>query len=526
MKRIPWIFLVLVLTLAACAPGSTPAATPSLVPVSLAGPEMKIGATWLYADGSLLVPVPAGVFTMGGGKTDNPAHQANLSDFWIYRTKVTNFQYAYCVAVGGCTPPSKTENPGFSDYLHANDPVVGVDHSQASDYCTFVHARLPTEAEWEKTARGTDARIYPWGNATPSCDWLNYEACRGGTTPVNAYPQGQSPYHAFDAEGNTFEWVADWYKADYYLSSPADNPQGPEKGQARSVRSSAFNSGANQTQTYNRFYARPADRRANLGFRCVVEDPTYFSPFCQFPPVYGTDEIGGAASGPQSLMDCPVLSIHQSPYCQNGKPRTIVEFEVSFNKPLYSLTYQVPQSCGFGLGNLKWDCSEVSPGQGSGGQPLIFCSYCNVSLTSPPQCPSGYTYDDATKACLSDSDISGTVACLPGFAADTAGQCCTYDPPEVTDPATDSNVVCDYLTEGSPVVICHPPFPSCPAGTSFDGHECLSTEEHPKFCVTEAITFNSCTPGGGGGGCPPPAGGCGTNYPWDPNLCECVCDGC
>jgi iron(II)-dependent oxidoreductase len=520
--------VTLLLALGACAPQPAPAieTTPSLVPVNLAGPEMTVGSTWLYADGTVLVPVPAGIFTMGGGKTDNPAHPVNLPDFWIYRTKVTNIQYAYCVELGGCTSPSKTENPGYGDSLHANDPVVGVDHTQAGDYCEFVHARLPTEAEWEKMARGTDAQIYPWGGAAPNCDLLNYESCKGGTTPVNAYPQGQSPYHAFDAEGNTFEWVADWYKADYYASAPPDDPQGPTGGQARSVRSSAFNSGANQTQTYNRFYSRPADQRANLGFRCVVEDPTYFSPFCEYPATYGTDGIGGTTAGEQSKVDCPVISIHQSPYCQGDKPKTIVEFEISFDQPLYSLTYDVPQSCGFGLSNLKWDCSEVSPGQGSGGQPLIFCSYCIVTpASSTPQCPSGYTYDDLTHNCLSDSDsdISGTGACLPGFTLDTTAQCCKFSPPEVTNPSTDSNLICDYLTEGSPVVTCHPPFPSCPAGTYFTGHECISNV-FPKFCITEALTFNSCTPGGGG--CAPPAGGCGTNYAWDSNLCECVCDGC
>jgi len=532
--------ILLLIALAACAPGPVPPgqpdgqpATPSLIPIDLAGPEMKLGASWLYANGSLLVPVPAGIFTMGyGGKLDYLQHQVNLPEYWIFRTKVTNAQYAYCVAIGACTPPFARDNPGFDDYLHANDPVVGVDYGQAGDYCEFVHARLPTEAEWEKAARGPDAAIYPWGNGAPSCDLLNFDVCVGGTTPVNQYAAGQSYYHAFDMEGNAFEWAADWYGEDYYLSSPPDNPQGPEKGRSRVVRSSGFNSGGNQTQTFNRFFSGPADHRANLGFRCVVEDPDYFSPFCELPPVYGTDGIGGAASGPQSTLDCPVISIEQSPYCQGANPKTIVTFKRSWVGPLYSMIYMIPGSC-HELGDLQYDCSEVSPGLGSGFDQLVFCSYCNVTLASPPQCPWGYTYDDSANACLSDSASSGGGACLPGFTPDATGQCCTFDPPEVTDLSTGLNVICDYLAEGSPVVICHPPFPSCPAGTDFAGDECITTE-HRKFCITEALEFNSCTPNGGGGGgggntcnitdqscantCAP------TGYIFDAAACSCNCN--
>jgi formylglycine-generating enzyme required for sulfatase activity len=536
-RPVVYFNIILLILMAACAPKATPAPTtvpatdtPALVPINLAGPEMRVGSTFLYADGTTLVAVPAGIFTMGNGeprgRPENPEHPVNLSDFWIYRTKVTNAQYAYCVAMGGCTAPFGPENPGFDDYLKANDPVVGVDYSQAADYCNFVHARLPTEAEWEKTARGLEAGLYPWGDEAPTCALLNYGSCFGKTTPVNSYPDGQSYYTAYDMEGNALEWVADWFQADYYLEAPADDPQGPDSGRGRSVRSSAFNSGGDQIPAFTRSFSPPDTQRDNLGFRCVVEDPTYFAPFCTYPATYGTDGIGGAASGPQSTLDCPVISIQQSPYCQGTKPKTIVTFELSFAGPLYSLTYQVPGSCGFGLSNLKWDCSEVSPGQGGGGEPLIFCSYCNVTLASPPQCPWGYTYDDSADACLKDSASSGGGACLPGFTPDATGQCCTFDPPEVTDLSTGFNVFCDYLTEGSPAVICHPPFPSCPVGTNFAGDECISTE-HPKFCITQPLEFSSCTPGGGEEGplgCPDP--GCGTNYAWDPVTCSCVCDGC
>jgi formylglycine-generating enzyme required for sulfatase activity len=510
--------VLLLVALGACAPGSTPTApgtgqpgTPSLVPAAIAGPPMQIGSTWLYADGTVLVAVPAGLFTMGGGKTDNPAHPVNLSDFWIYRTKVTNFQYAYCVEMGGCTSPSKTENPVYGDYLHANDPVVGVDHSQATDYCEFVHARLPTEAEWEKMARGTDARIYPWGEAEPSCDWLNYETCKGGTTPVNTYPQGQSPYHAFDAEGNTFEWVADWYKADYYASAPPDDPQGPDKGQARSVRSSAFNSGANQTQTFNRFYSRPADQRANLGFRCVVEDPTYFAPFCEYPAIYGTDEIGGAASDNQYQIDCPDLSIDQTPTCNGSSPVTLVTININHLPPGQHFSWIITGGGCIDMSSFKYTCT--------GNAQFKICSECFILATAPPRCPEGYAWDPNLKTCLGSASPG---ACLPGSTPDPTGLCCTFE----AGPAAPT---ADPLSHGWTVNLLQSA--GCPPGTWLfwnpDGaSECVSVPVQSPFCVSANVSLLSCSGGGGPGGCPPPPGGCGTNYAWDPATCSCVCNGC
>lgn len=159
--------------LSACAPQQvTPSATvsaapasPSLESINLAGPEMQVGSTWLYADGSLLIPVPAGIFTMGHGGPDDPQHQVNLSGFWIYRTKVTNAQYAYCVSQGQCTSPNKTDNPGYTDPTKTQNPVTGVDYSQAAAYCGFVHARLPTR--WR-------AQRPSWAAPSPS----PHQACR------------------------------------------------------------------------------------------------------------------------------------------------------------------------------------------------------------------------------------------------------------------------------------------------------------------------------------------------------------
>ncbi|HUH97094.1 MAG TPA: SUMF1/EgtB/PvdO family nonheme iron enzyme [Anaerolineales bacterium] len=497
MKRAHIAFFISIILLAACAPPSTP--TPSSAPIAtsvpatqapldLAGPAMTVGASYLYADGSLLVAVPAGAFQMGKqGGIDNPEHQVNLSDFWIYRNKVTNTQYAYCVAMGQCTPPALADDPGYNDPLHGADPIAGVDYDQASAYCGFVHARLPTEAEWEKAARGPDANIYPWGSAAPSCDLLNYESCVGNTTPVNKYPKGMSYYQAFDMEGNAFEWVSDWYDPNYYSVSPADDPQGPAKGDGHVNRSSAFNSGTDQTQAFNRFHSDPITQRNNLGFRCVVTDPTYFAPFCEYPPTYGTDGVGGPSDGTQ--VECTAPSITQDPTCKGNAPVT----SVTFGEGNYSISD--PTACKQDS-TYAWTCTKNAA--------LQDCRDTTVTVTGKPQCPGLYDYDPVTGKC----ELKGVPPpgqCLPGYSAGTLtlhrgpiiltnntpsptssspAQCCTYQPsgPVLT---TDSGNEVRTLS----------PLPSCAPGTTFTGGQCVGTLDCYE-CTTASVNLNSCQSGG------------------------------
>jgi formylglycine-generating enzyme required for sulfatase activity len=130
------------------------------VPVNLVGPEMKVGSTYSYAGRTILLAVPSGPFLMGQtGSLDYPQHTVTLSDFWIYSTKVTNRQYAGCVGAAKCDPPDLTDDPGYADLRLQNDPVVGVTYADAAAHCNFVHGQLPTEAQWETTARGPDEAI-------------------------------------------------------------------------------------------------------------------------------------------------------------------------------------------------------------------------------------------------------------------------------------------------------------------------------------------------------------------------------
>lgn len=163
-------------------------------------------------DGMVLVYVPAGEFTMGSNTnpSEQPIHQVNLDAFWIDQTEVTNAMYSKCVDEGECYPPYDVNYYDNSSY--ANHPVVHVDWNQATAYCAWAERRLPTEAEWEKVARGTNGRTYPWGEGI-DCDKANYtDSCVGDTSPVKSYPNGVSPYGAYDMAGNVWEWVSSLYQ--------------------------------------------------------------------------------------------------------------------------------------------------------------------------------------------------------------------------------------------------------------------------------------------------------------------------
>lgn len=200
------------------------------------------------SDGATLVFVPAGEFTMGyeGRENAQPVHQVYLDDFWIDQTEVTNAMYAECVTNGVCEAPHGT-SPYYGNSEFDNYPVLYVSWGNASAYCSWVGRRLPTEAEWEKAAIGTDGRTYPWGNERPNYHLMNYDSSdkftnwlnsyTWGPKEVGRYPEGASPYGAYDMVGNASEWVNDWYSETYYSTSPSTNPQGPDSGQERVIRS-------------------------------------------------------------------------------------------------------------------------------------------------------------------------------------------------------------------------------------------------------------------------------------------------
>jgi formylglycine-generating enzyme required for sulfatase activity len=210
-------------------------------------PAPGIGSTMTGKDNMTLLYVPAGEFIMGsddGEDNEKPVHTVYLNAYWIDQTEVTNKMYSLCVDAGACEGPTSTSSYTHSSYYgnarFGNYPVIYVDWNMAKTYCEWADRRLPTEAEWEKAARGPDANIYPWGNKSPDANLLNYNGNIGDTTEVGAYPDGKSMYGAMDMAGNVWEWVNDWYSATYYSSSLPSNPLGPESGQYRVLRGSSW----------------------------------------------------------------------------------------------------------------------------------------------------------------------------------------------------------------------------------------------------------------------------------------------
>jgi formylglycine-generating enzyme required for sulfatase activity/predicted Ser/Thr protein kinase len=258
-----------VLQAATALPQETAAPTASSLPASIASEK----------DGMQLLLVPAGKFLMGAGDYDDradpnerPQHTVTLPAFYIDQSEVTNEMYARCLQAGGCTQldsiASKTHPIYYGGPAYARFPVVNVTWLQANDYCTWAGRRLPTEAEWEKAARGSDGRLYPWGRAL-DCSKANYGSCKPDLVQVGSYPLGASPSGALDMTGNAWEWVADWFDTDYYQSSPADSPAGPAEGQYRGLRGGAV--GDNRLPRASlRYRWKPTTYDQFIGFRCAL----------------------------------------------------------------------------------------------------------------------------------------------------------------------------------------------------------------------------------------------------------------
>ena len=236
----------------------------------------------------IMVLVPAGEFIMGSSNNTNhpeehPAHPVYLDAYYIDKYEVTVAEYAKCHAAGKCATPATGLFYNFGQPGKAHHPINGVSWHDAVSYCRWVKKRLPTEAEWEKAARGTDGRVYPWGNEDASCNYavinehvtqvpeVNSTTGCGvkSTWPVGSKPKGISPYGALDMAGNVWEWVSDWYDTAYYATSPGKNPQGPSSGTLRTLRGGAWNHDWNCARTADRGWSDPQQKNVSDGFRCA-----------------------------------------------------------------------------------------------------------------------------------------------------------------------------------------------------------------------------------------------------------------
>ena len=250
--------------------------TPTQVSISPT-PALDIGSTIISdKDNMILLYVPADEFTMGSETNDDekPIHKVNLDAFWIDQTEVTNQKYSLCVEADVCKEPINKRSFDRSRYYGDGDfdnyPVIYVDWNMAKTYCEWARRRLPTEAEWEKAARGIGGRFYPWSGSAPTVSLLNYKSNVGDTTEVGKYPDGASPYGAVDMAGNVGEWVADWYSDTYYQRSLLTNPPGPDIGEYRVVRGGSWISDNNSVRSTYRNWFPPTATNNILGFRCAM----------------------------------------------------------------------------------------------------------------------------------------------------------------------------------------------------------------------------------------------------------------
>jgi len=240
-----------------------------------------------------MVLVPAGPFLMGSDKkvdpkaylTEMPQHTVHLDAYEIDKHEVTTVQFLKFVLATARAPliDWRYDGGNFQDTM-VNHPVMHVSWQEATDYCTWAGKRLPTEAEWEKAARGEDGRIYPWGDQPAGLSRANFG--RGGLSgpvrdrperlmlyppiiSVDKYENALSPYGAHQMAGNVAEWVADWYDKEYYKTAPDKNPKGPEKGTQRAFRGGGWIDSTPSVRVAQRNGTEPTTKMNWLGFRCA-----------------------------------------------------------------------------------------------------------------------------------------------------------------------------------------------------------------------------------------------------------------
>ncbi len=263
--------VVVVTEQVACRVTSLEGPVTDLIPAS---PPEKRGSEQVFAEYGM-VYIPARPFVMGGmdedsPRTERPAHSVVLGAYFIGKYPVTNLDFYKFVENTGHKPPIHWSQGTYPADLGYH-PVVNVTWQDTQAYAEWKGGRLPTEAEWEKAARGTDERHYPWGNRFVDGERCNGNNAVGTTTMVNEFPEGRSPYGVWDMCGNVYEWCADYYDEDYYKTSPSSNPKGPDGDQERVVRGGSYMETRAGLRVTHREGVKEVACRETIGFRIAMD---------------------------------------------------------------------------------------------------------------------------------------------------------------------------------------------------------------------------------------------------------------
>ena len=247
-----------------------------ILPPGMARGEAEGDYRW-QKDGAVMVYVPPGPFTMGseeGGRDERPVREVWLDGFYIDKYEVSWHRFKLSALPFSEDPSSRLRQPRAPDWgIVDEQPMLNVSWYDARAWAEWAGKRLPSEAEWEKAARGTDGRRYPWGNAPPTFDravWLEHPTAAESTAAVDCCTDGASPYGALNLAGNVYEWCEDTYEADFYARAPLRNPVNRAEGPNRVLRGGAFVLEVEDLRSAYRYRLRPEDRTPYIGFRTVV----------------------------------------------------------------------------------------------------------------------------------------------------------------------------------------------------------------------------------------------------------------
>ncbi len=498
------------------------------------------GSLLRWADFSDFVFVPQGEFIMGEDNPEAgdtvPMHSVNLSSYWMHQAEVTNMQYELCVEADICSPPRIYEDfqYRYGNLFYLDYPVVGVDWYQAQLYCDWIKGRLPSEAEWEKSGRGTEGELYPWGDDEPNCTLLNFDQCLNPPEPnyVRSYMESISDYDVFDLAGNVFEWTNDWYAEDYYALSRNTDPTGPEMGEFKVVRGGSYLTPPVDIALVERTSLKPEEHSFDLGFRCVLEgDVLPPPPVCQL----------AAIVPPSDQSDVPPVTQDSETsvvgYCtgQTGLTaagQAFTSIDVSFGFDVGADDYSVtangsPLECKSYLSNAtRMACYGSALAQGSTVE-IQVCRDVPPAMAEPegePVCPSGYAYNPESAYCefgelgLTSAPCPKDYVDIPGvgcYPAPSGGACpdgyysvafgssavcvpldpCLYpNPPGSCDRPQSCLPGYTYMAEQGCCALPVQPQPTCPIGYSFNersGH-CVKRVQLENPCETFSVRIPAC----------------------------------